>query len=142
MKRILTGEELEISDKVERSAERSRKRREYIAFVYFIIYRKRIIYVGCTINPHTRETNHSTTFNKKGLKKYTIIFVGPFELDLATKIESYEISSRANSKYLLNKRSKKQIYGKEFSVKNFRQKSLSYIRKGGEVKTMVCEHPY
>jgi len=142
MKRKLTFKELEISDNADRSAQSARRGRKYIGFVYFIIHRKKIIYIGCTINPHIRETNHWTRLKKLGIEKYVIVFVGPFEWRLALKIESYEISSRASNKKLQNKQSKKQIYGKEFSIKNFGQKGVPYIRKGSEVKTMVGKYSY
>ena len=135
----LSHAEWVISDKAHREAYFSDEI-EYsdLSFVYFIIHRGKVIYIGITKNPHIRENDHCKTLNEKRIFTYQIKFVGPFEYDLATKIEKAEIARRHNDKKLLNKTHKKQEYDKAFSIENYRQKAVSFFRKGSQIEKMVC----
>lgn len=110
----------------------------YIEFIYYIKLDNNFIYIGSTISPMKREWHHFNNFRKKGVIKYTIEFIGPFEMERMLDIEAAEITNYSNPKYLLNtKLYKNEKYKKTFSIEDYRNRSISFFREGSNISPMV-----
>lgn len=137
MLRILKGKEIEISE----GADYTKRKRSFLAFVYFVVNEGDVVYIGSTINPHTREMNHRKMMADKGFSNYEITFVGPFENALAQKIEAHEIFIRVEGgEKLYNRLINSKYNDKKFSIKNFKRKGISLTIEGSKRKKVVCEY--
>lgn len=127
----LSYRERRICDTEERKAYfSSRIKYSSIGYVYFIYKRKKIVYIGCTTNPHSREPGHYSRLLKMGIKSYVVEFVGPFPYWMALKIESSEIAKITNSPHLLNRHCRNKNYDtqKKYAIENYKRKSVLFKR--------------